>query len=150
MMSHLSSEQLDGVLNGEVSQDASQHLGSCVQCAGELASLREVFGNLREATSAAAEHHRRYVSTAAARRVPRMAWGLVAAALFMSVGAPLVVRHRNASVVAGNVSQGPAAISDDALLDGVQADLSSSVPDSLLPLAGTSTEATNLTQSRKN
>jgi hypothetical protein len=151
MNTHLSSEQLDGALNGQPSMDAAQHLSGCMQCSGELASLRQTFGNFREAAVATAEHHRRFVSPATSRRVPRMAWGLAAAALFVSIAAPLAV-HRHTPPVVGQVApKASETMSDEALLDNVQNDLSASVPGALLPLSGTSTNSKNSTSDqRKN
>jgi hypothetical protein len=141
MNSHLSSEQLDGVLNGGASQDASQHLGGCVQCAGELAALRAAFGDLRDVTTAVAEHHRRLAVATPVRRIPRMVWGLAAAALFVGIATPVAVHRRTTSVVGEKVPQVVATMSDEALLNSVQNDLSASVPESLLPLASASTNA---------
>jgi hypothetical protein len=153
MNSHLSSEQLDGVLMGEASQDAARHLSGCALCAGELTSLREVFGDMREATAAAAAHHQRFVATAGSRKVPRMAWALACVALFVSVTAPVALHHRDVAPVVQKAAT-PAAvatISDEALLNSVQNDLSTSVPESLLPLTDTSTNATNSkSEQRKN
>ena len=145
MMKHLTSEQMDSTLSGQASQEVAGHLESCAQCAGELVSLREVFSDLREATAASAEHHRRFVSSAGARRVPRMAWAMVTAMFFVAAVTPVAVHYRKAVVpVQGNVATGAAAtISDEALLDGVRNDLSTSVPASLLPLAGTSPSTTD-------
>jgi hypothetical protein len=152
MMRHLTSEQIESTLSGRASQEVSSHLESCAQCAGEVVSLREVFGDLREATAASAEHHRRFVSTAGARRVPRMAWAFVSAALFIAAATPVAVHYRSANhVVARPAPDAAVTISDEALLDGVQDDLSTSVPASLQPLAGTSTDTTKSTEAqRKN
>ncbi len=160
-MKHLTSEQMQSSLSGRPSEETTRHLGDCAQCAEEVTALREVFGNLREATAASAEHHRRFVSTAGARRVPRMAWALATAMLFIAVGAPLAVHRRSVTPeVTGNVSEhagatiADATISDEALLDGVRNDLSISVPASMLPLAGTSPSTTDSADStaaqRKN
>jgi hypothetical protein len=143
MMRHLTSEQIENTLSGEASPEVSGHLAGCARCASELVSLREVFGNLREATAASAEHHRRFVATAGSRRVPRMAWALATAALFIAAVTPIAVHHRSTTRVGVGATPGPdATISDEALLDGVQNDLSSSVPTSLQPLAGTTTYTT--------
>jgi hypothetical protein len=150
MNTHLSSEQFDGVLSGQASQDAKLHLSGCAQCSEELASLRGAFGNFREAASAVAEQHRLLAVTSTPRRVPRMAWGLAAAALFMSIAAPFTVHRRVAVPIEGPVTQNAVTMSDEALLDNVQNDLSSSVPESLLPLAATSTNATDVTTSKES
>jgi len=144
-MMHLTSEQMESTLSGQPSEEAARHLDDCARCAGELAALREVFGNLREATAASAEHHRRFVSTAGARRVPRLAWALVTAMFFVAAVTPVAMHYRTIPVaVQGDVATGAdATISDEALLDGVQNDLSTSVPASMLPLAGTSPSTTD-------
>ena len=144
-MMHLTSEQMESTLSGQPSEETARHLGGCARCAGELAALREVFGDLRMATAASAEHHRRFVSTAGARRVPRMAWALAIAMVFVAAVTPVAVHHRQSPrvVPVGAVAGADATISDEALLDGVQNDLSTSVPASMLPLAGTSTSTTD-------
>jgi hypothetical protein len=143
-MMHLTSEQMESTLSGCPTEEGARHLSGCVQCAGELAALREVFGDLREATAASAEYHRRFVSTPVTRRTPRMAWAMAAVVLFVAVATPVAVHHRQAPTVVhvGAAANADATISDEALLDGVQNDLSTSVPASMLPLAGTSTSTT--------
>lgn len=154
--SHLTSEQLDNLLGRTPDPQWQKHLDSCAACAAELARLRGVFGDFREAATASAKHHR-YLSPAAGRRkVPGPAWGLAFAALLISVGAPLAVHHRNShpAVMADqpmgedqpNASPQHAEISDEALLSGVQDDLSASVPRPLLPLSGTSTNSNSETR----
>src|ERR1700689_1207541 len=108
MKTHLSSEQFDGVLSGQPSQDAKRHLSGCTQCSEELASLRGTFGNFRETASAVAEQHRLLAVTPPPRRVPRMAWGLAAAALFVSIAAPVAVHRHSAVTVEEPVVQAPA------------------------------------------
>jgi hypothetical protein len=150
MNSHLSSEQFDGVLSGRPAQDAKLHLNGCAQCAGELARLREAFGDFRETASLVADKHRLLAVISTPRRVPRMTWGLAAAVLFVSFAAPFAVHRRPATPVVGPAAQAPVAMSDEALLDNVQNDLSSSVPESLQPLAGTSTNSTDTTPAKEN
>ena len=150
MKTHLSSEQFDGALSSQPSPDAKLHLSGCAQCSAELASLRGAFGNFREATSTVAEQHRLSAVAAPPRRVPRMAWGLATAALFVSVAAPFAVHRRVAVPAVGPVAQAPATMSDEALLDNVQNDLSSSVPESLLPLAATSNGAPDSSNVKEN
>jgi hypothetical protein len=149
MNKHLSSQQIDDALSGRPSQTTALHLDACEACAGELAALRETLGNFRVATTAAAAHHRRFVA-ATPRRLPRMAWALAAAALFMSIAAPVAVHRRSVTPIVAPGSQDSATVSDEALLSDVQNDLSSSVPESLLPLAGTSTNTTKSTATPRN
>jgi len=144
-MMHLTSEQIESTLSGRSSAETVRHLGECARCAAELAALREVLGDLRMTTAASAEHHRRFAPAPAthaeARRVPRMAWGLATAMLFVGAVTPVVLHYRGADhvVPGGPPAVANATISDEALLNGVQNDLSTSVPASMLPLAGTST-----------
>lgn len=146
---HLTSEQIENTLSGQSSEETARHLGECARCAGELAALREVFGDLREATAASAEFHQRFApalaARAAERRPPRMVWGLVTAALFAGAVTPLAMHYRDAirTTPGATPKSANATISDEALLDGVQNDLSTSVPASMLPLAGTSTSMTD-------
>jgi hypothetical protein len=144
-MMHLTSEQVESTLSGRPSPETARHLGGCEQCAGELAALREVLGDLRMATAASAEHHRRFAPTTTARRVPRMAWALATAMLFVAAVTPVAVHYGKGPVTAPGeaAARETATISDEALLDGVQNDLSTSVPASMLPLAGTSTSTTD-------
>ncbi len=153
MNSHLSSEQLECALHGEPSWETSQHLSSCVDCASELTALRQIFHNFREASTAAAQDYRRSASPVVARRAPRLAWGFAAAALFVGAATPLLLQHRTTPPVIsdGGVSHASTTISDEALLNSVHDDLSSSVPESLLPLDGTFSNSTNSTnETRKN
>lgn len=154
--SHLSSEQLDNLLGRTPDPKWQKHVDNCPRCAAELASLRNVLGDFRSAATASAKHHRYLTPVARRRKLPVAAWGLAFAALLIAVGAPLAV-HRGLRMVTppdqALIDGQPAspqqpAISDDALLSGVQADLSASVPRPLLPLSGTSTNSN--ADTRKN
>ena len=114
--------------------------------------MRAVLGNFRSATAASAEHHRQLAVPVAPARVPRVAWVLASVVLFAGIASPFAVRRQPVQPVVPDVStQASTAISDEALLNNVQNDLSASVPESLLPLAGTSTNAVNSTdEKRKN
>jgi anti-sigma factor RsiW len=152
MNSHLSSEQLERVLAGRPSHEVSQHLGKCARCVEDVASMRAVLGNFRSAASSSAEHHLKFAAPVATARVPRTAWVLASVVLFAGIATPFAVRRQPVSpVVVGVSTQALPAISDEALLNNVQNDLSASVPESLLPLADTSTNAVNSTdEKRKN
>jgi anti-sigma factor RsiW len=154
MNSHLSSEQLECALHGPPSREVSLHLAACAECAEEVVELREALGNFRVAAAASAERHYRLAAAPAApaaRRLPRVAWAAAMSALVLSIAAPIALHRRTVTPrVTGNVAE-HSAVSDDALLNDIQNDLSSSVPSPLLPLASTSTNsvAPNL-NSRKN
>ena len=148
MNSHLNSEQLERVLAGRPSYEVSQHLGKCARCVEDVASMRVVLGDFRSAAAGSAEYHQNFAEPVAAVRVPSTAWVLASVVLFAAIAAPFAVRHQEPvpSVV---VARAPDAISDEALLDNVQNDLSASVPESLLPLAGTFTNAVNSTNGKR-
>lgn len=150
MTSHLNSEQMERVLAGNPAHEVSLHLSKCGRCADDVASMREALGNFRSAATRAAEHHRHFAAPVIAAGVSRMAWVLASVVLFAGIAAPFVVRRETARPVPGNVAAQPAeTISDEALLNNVQNDLSASVPESLLPLAGTSTSASNSTNAKR-
>lgn len=152
MNSHLNSEQLERVLAGRPSYEVSQHLGKCARCVEDVASMREVLGNFRSATTVSAEHHRQMAVPLVPSRVPTAAWVMASVVLFAGIATPFAVRRQPVPpVVVGVSPQTSATISDEALLNSVQNDLSASVPESLLPLADTSTNAVNSTdEKRKN
>ncbi len=151
MNSHLTSEQMDGLLSARPSEDVVRHVAGCVRCTAEIGSLRGVLTGLREGATAAAEHHRGLAGPRNhTRRAPQVAWSLAAIALFVSVGAPLAVHRFHGFDRPAVAAQPATAISDEALLSSVQDDLSYSVPGPLLPLTGaspsdsaTSTQRTN-------
>ncbi len=149
MNPHLSSEQLDDVLAGKANPAAVAHAATCVHCSQELAALSGIFGNLRITTAAVAENHRLIASPRNAPRAPRMAWALATIALFASVAVPLAVR-RPATVQNHPAATPPVAMSDEALMESVRNDLASSVPESLQPLASTTTNETSTTTTRKD
>ena len=130
-----------------------QHLKSCAKCSDECAQMGLVMGELRESATAAAEYHRQraVVGVVAQPRVSRMAWAMATAVLFLGVATPVALRTRGGGpvVVKAPVTQ----ISDEALLNGIQNDLSSSVPEPLQALASTASPTNASTTSsiqRKN
>ena len=147
MSQHLSSEQFDAALAGEPTTAATRHLRECAQCEQEVAATRGVLSDLRSQATYVAERHGRLSSRRGRPRVPVIAWALAAAGLFMSAGAPLAVHYYGAAGAGVAVAPGPAAMSDEALLNSVQDDLSSSVPEPLLPLAGASSSPSSSTGS---
>jgi hypothetical protein len=99
--------------------------------------MRAVVSDLRGAVIAASEVHRRSaVMPAPAHRTPRAMWSLVAAAILLCVAGPIALHQRPAHVpvVQATAPQVQAAVSDEQLMSDVQEDLSSSVPQGLLPL----------------
>jgi hypothetical protein len=134
---HLTVEQMEALLSHPEAQDRSQHLQVCGTCEEEFESLRAVVSDLRGAVIAASEVHRqRAVMPAAAHRTPRAMWSLVAAVALLCVAGPIALHQRLAHFPVAQVSapQVQAAVSDEQLMSDVQEDLSSSVPQVMLPL----------------
>ncbi len=151
---HLTAVEMEALLSHPEMREGSQHLKECGECREEFESLHAVIGDLRAAVVAASEVHRRLaVMPEAARRTPRALWSLVAAAALLCAAAPIALHHKPAHVVVVQPAarQVQTTVSDDQLMSDVQQDLSSSVPQSLLPLTAkdTSTEARGSTTSSK-
>jgi hypothetical protein len=80
-------------------------------------------------------------------------WSLVAATVLLCLAGPIVLRHRPApvAVVQAPAPQVQAAVSDEQLMSDIQQDLSSSVPQAMLPLTAkdASVSATDATSNSK-
>jgi anti-sigma factor RsiW len=151
---HLTVEQMEALLSNPELRERSQHLQQCERCLEELESLHALMGDMRAAVIASSEVHRRLaVMPELSHRTPRALWSLVAAAALLCAAAPIALHHKPAhvAVVQPPVLQVEAAVSDDQLMSDVQEDLSSSVPQGLLPLTAKDapTEATGATSSLK-
>jgi hypothetical protein len=150
---HLTVEQMEAMLSNPEMRERSQHLQLCGPCSQEFESLHAIMSDLRAAVIASSEVHRRLaVMPERAHRTPRALWNLVAVAVLLCVAAPIALHHKPAhvAVVQPPIQQVQAAVSDDQVMRDVQQDLSSSVPQDLLPLtAKDATETTRLTSSSK-
>ena len=154
---HLSSEEMDGLLMDAEARERSQHLRVCSACAEEFESLRAAVSELRIAVIASAEKHRRVaVMPAPAHRTPRAMWSLVAAAVLLCVAGPVVLHHKPTHVAVvqmpkPQVQVAVSEVSDAQLMSDIQQDLSSSVPQAMLPLTAkdASASATGSTSNSK-
>ncbi len=159
MAKHLSSEELEAVMAGRGSKSAMQHARECETCAKELAHVQWLMAGVRESAARAAYRQRLLAVMPGTRAgigwlrggvwAGVMAVVLVAASL-MFVWGPVQMRHPHPAQVGTShaVPQQRAEtpeLSDEALLNGVQNDLSSTVPASLEPLAATTTATTTTT-----
>ena len=154
MNSHLTSQQMERAFAGRPDHAVTQHLSGCSRCREELASFTNVFASLPQQAASAANLHRRLA------RVPQRSgsWlslrvcGVATAVLLLGVAAPLAVRFQTpvgqAPAAPAAPAQVAAVMSDDALLTSVQNDLSSSVPESLLPLSAADSQTVS-TQATK-
>lgn len=162
---HLTTEQLGGLLDAELSgvvgeelRGASVHLQHCAECSAEVEGLREALTLFRESTSAYAD---RQLAAATRERVraardhsfahrplwPRLSW--VAAGL-LGVSAVLPLRWHMEQKASENVQSASVAPitaqkpeSDAALLDDISRELSASVPEPMQALADPDSSATN-------
>lgn len=145
---HLTDEQMYTLLDTTEQPESSVrlHLDTCAACQTELASLNGALSNFRVAATglAAAQParlvRRAEVSTAlqpSAFRRPLWAVSLASAAALVAVSVSVIRPPHPAPVAPAPVTVSAPAIaeSDDALLDGIQRDLSASIPPSLAPLA---------------
>ncbi|MDE3105168.1 MAG: hypothetical protein KGK08_08315 [Acidobacteriota bacterium] len=174
MNGHLNHHQLSDLLL-ESSQHPGneplrEHLSHCPQCASELEAMRRTVTLFRDSATAYAERRLATgsirVDTASTVLSPRrtarlwlqpVAWAAVAATV-IAIAIPASL-HRHAPVAAPGVTatrQAPpeASISDEALLEGVNQDLSAEIPTALQPLAdptaSASQNASQETLQRKN
>jgi anti-sigma factor RsiW len=144
---HLTESQLYSLLDapGTLSMGASQHLRACPRCGAEFKTLRDSLDNFRlAATSLSLLHTPSRAGLAAVTRrhfftFARTAWATGLAAAMALGTASLSLLHKPVAVtpvptVASSSQQKPPAESDDALLQSVDQDLSTSVPPSLQPL----------------
>jgi hypothetical protein len=157
MNPHLNPDQIYTLLDRpEGDRSAQEHLLSCAPCRAEVASLRDSLTNFRLAATNFSLLHTptRLLDPTPRPRfftIPRAAWagGLVAAMALCT--ASISVLHKPAVPVnpAAQTTGNPApdAQSDDALLNGIDTDLSTSVPPSLQPLDVTAASENTTTSS---
>lgn len=161
MNSHLTNEELLELLDPAIKLENS-HMENCVTCRNELETLHSSLADFRLAAISYAERHAPAdvpdcpLSTSASRRFQQpVAWaaGLVAAVALCTAGVNVASKYHQptAAVATPQTSVGPqkTTVSDEdaTLLEGIDRDLSTSVPPSLQPLDVTSasetTSATN-------
>ena len=141
---HLTDEQMYDLLDPAANTVAQPHLQNCGKCQAEVANLRESLANFRGAvTHFAAEETPKFapaVARATSWFVAPKVWAASFATATALLAVSIAVLHPVHNNPAKNVADAaPKAVltneSDDALLDGIQQDLSTSIPPSLEPLA---------------
>jgi hypothetical protein len=137
--SHLSSEQIECVLAGSPDDSLQEHLSQCVSCHEEIEQMRAVFGSLRDTMTVTAQSQRRSAAPRERKSAPRLAWAAALAVLVVGLMIPLspLAHLRRGETPAARPTPPAETLSDEALLNGIQKDLSTSVPEPLEPLAGT-------------
>jgi hypothetical protein len=132
MNSHLSSDQIHGLVIGDANQVEEQHARECDECSAELTRLKETLWLFRDSvqhwsqqTQAAVAQHPEFVRTSSSRfRIRPLRWVFAAGVLVILIALPAYKnvsdRHREAQ-----------AAEDALLLERVNADLSRAVPASM-------------------
>ena len=141
---HLTDQQLYDLLDRIPNAAALPHLQHCTECQTEVANLRESLANFRGAATNLAAIAAPKLPPVAARSAsffgPKV-WAASFATATAVLALSIAVFHpvHNNPVSPKGSGDAPQALvtseSDDALLDGIQQDLSTSIPPSLEPLA---------------
>ena len=155
MTHHLTHEQLCDVLLASSAhipeqesfavEAAEDHLRNCLLCSAELQNLRASLSLFRHATHSYAEavYARPAINKASIAPSPRtishVRYWAIAALLLVVVLLPLSLHRQHASVApepaAAAIVSSQTTESDEALLEGIAQDLSTSVPSPMQPLA---------------
>ncbi len=164
---HLSDEQFYALLDRSPDSLAGGHVERCAACRDELAQIRASLSNLRLAVDGLAADTparpslvkpqapgrlpRRPVSTPVRAAFGVQAWTACCATVLALVSMSITVVRPHWLVARPAASDGAARpavsvaaqqASDEALLDGVEQDISTSIPPSLAPLAVPAESAT--------
>jgi len=154
---HLTEEQMYDLLDPTADTNLHPHLRACTHCQSELTNLRESLDLFRDAATS-------FAASAAPRRLPvvepvasRFFSPKIWATSFATATALLVISLSVLHPAASGPGKAPIAAvaapqttasadSDEALLEGIQQDLSTSIPPSLEPLAAQTASSENATQ----
>jgi hypothetical protein len=142
---HLTDSQIADLLDHSAGAITQHHLLSCARCQAEVTELRTALTGFRVAATslAAAETpalRLQREASPATHGLRAYAWAasLATAAAMLALSVSLLQpAHSGGKAVppaVAAVTNAP-AVSDEALLDGIQQDLSTSIPPSLEPLA---------------
>jgi anti-sigma factor RsiW len=156
---HLTEEQFGELLapSAETSDrtNAEAHIASCPQCSAELASLQDSLLVFRKATGAFAESELRRLPQWSASRIParrpmlQPAFWAAAAGLLLAAILPLQMFHRHAApppaTVAVTTPDRP-TVSDEALFESVNCEISEAVPTPMQALADPTSNAASSVQ----
>ncbi len=136
---HLSEWEQEKYLLGECTPAAERHLLDCAECRAAAERLENGVAWFREsALSWSAECAETHLRRKLPRRAPRhgfahgWAAGCAAAGLAAAMGLVAVLPHARQTTAAPSA---PPSMSDDALLEQVDQQVSGSVPEAMQPLA---------------
>ncbi len=144
MTPHLTESQLHDLLSATSDTAASAahlHLAACSRCQDDLTNLEQSVANFRLAATNFALLHtppRPAVGTTIHRSffaLPKIIWATGLASILAVTAGSLSVLHKPAVVAPpGTAATAAQPVSDEALLQDIDSDLSTSVPPSLQPL----------------
>jgi anti-sigma factor RsiW len=142
--SHLNSAQMERMLTETAKEGLLRHVEECAECHAEVAALRNAFGDLKASAMALATVERRLAQPPVQVwwRVRTPAWVAVAVVLAALV-VPAAMHPGGQKPKAPAIPVVAVALSDEALLSGIQNDLEASVPAPLAPLETTSVAIEN-------
>ena len=136
---HLTDEQFADLLDR--AEPSNPHLDACAECQSELFALRSSLLSFRTAATNLAAvqtpqlvRRQTYTTPRSHFRRPIWAASLATAAVLLTVSVS-VFRPHHVGAVTPVAAPEVVTVSDEALLDGIQSDLSTSIPPSLEPLA---------------
>ena len=136
--------------------EAARHLSQCPLCATELADLRSGLCLLRSTSTTIARQQHALLSTTPVPHPTHPLHPLSIATLAALVFAAILpfahLPHRSTSQATPPSTSARPELSDEALLEGINQDLSAPVPTAMQPLVDPVSQATNPTNSspRKN
>ena len=153
---HLSEVQLYEVLDQAATSETQSHLSRCSQCQTEMEALQTSLTGLRQgAKEFAQSHFRPRLDLSQTSRtnwfrhvLPSWSLSLVTAGLVCAASISLIhgpADSRKTVETQAIVESAPSQ-TDDALLDSIDQDLSTSVPPSLAPLTVPGAESAEATQ----
>jgi anti-sigma factor RsiW len=143
------------------------HLDGCYACSAELATLNQSLSAFRNASHSMAQrqfsslHRSAFSPTQGRKWMVQPLYFALAAALLVATAVPLALPHHPSAIQPAahqieSAQSSPSARnaeSDEALLEGIDQDLSASVPEPMQPLAdptATSTSVTSISTQRTN
>jgi hypothetical protein len=138
---HLSHAQMESMLAGAPDEEMELHLEHCELCREEVETIRAVLGDLKVTMAVTAEREWQSAVLRERKEIPQWAWAGALAVLMIGLMpfATTAKQHRGATPVPAQEPAAQVTLSDDALLNGIQKDIATSVPEPLEPLDGTAT-----------
>ena len=143
---HLTSRQLDCLLIGDTDNTATAHIATCETCAAEVATMRSSIAMLSDSLTGMSDHARLRRNLLAgmqgerlvtpARTWPRMisTFALAGSVAILAAVVPLSHLMHPPTPAAPVITQTHSVESDEALLNEIDQQLSTNVPEALAPL----------------